>query len=74
MNQRMPSKAIHRALLVPLLVMTSGCAPRKFVVNKIGDSLAGSGTTRAADDEELAGDATPSSLKEIESRLARPFG
>jgi tetratricopeptide (TPR) repeat protein len=66
-----PSKAIYLALLLPLIVMTNGCALKKFAINKIGDSLASSGTTFAADDDvELVGQAVPFSLKLIESLLA----
>jgi predicted anti-sigma-YlaC factor YlaD len=44
---------------------------RKFAVNKLGDSLAESGTTFAADnDPELIGQALPFSLKLIEGLLA----
>src|SRR6266446_10172172 len=68
----MPTKAIYMALVVPLLIeTTSGCALKKFAINKIGDSLASSGTTFAADDDvELVGQAVPFSLKLIESLLA----
>jgi predicted anti-sigma-YlaC factor YlaD len=49
----------------------AGCSVKKFAVNKIGDSLASSGTTFASDDDpELVGQAVPFSLKLIESLLA----
>jgi predicted anti-sigma-YlaC factor YlaD len=70
-NRRMPSKAFRLTLLVPVIVMTGGCALKTFAINKIGDSLASSGTTFTADDDvELVGQAVPFSLKLIESLLA----
>src|SRR5262245_41736095 len=60
------------ALLGVLLLATPGCATMKRVaINKLGDSLAASGTTFASDDDvELVGQAVPFSLKLIESLLA----
>jgi len=56
--------------LILTFVMT-GCSVRKFAVNKLGDSLASSGTTFASDnDPEFVGQAVPFSLKLIESLLA----
>jgi predicted anti-sigma-YlaC factor YlaD len=54
-----------------LLAATAGCATVKRVaINKLGDSLAGSGTTYAADDDpDLVGQALPFGLKLIESLL-----
>lgn len=53
------------------LLMATGCSVRKFAINKLGDSLANSGTTFAADnDPELVGQAIPFSLKLIEGLLA----
>lgn len=47
-----------------------GCSIKRFAVNKIGDSLAESGTTFASDDDpELIADAVPFSLKLMESLL-----
>ena len=43
-----------RALLVALpaiLFATSGCSIKRLAVNKLGDALAGGGTTFAADDD-----------------------
>jgi predicted anti-sigma-YlaC factor YlaD len=52
-------------------LLTAGCSLNRFAVNKLGDALAGSGTTFAADDDpELVGQAIPFSLKLIESLLA----
>ena len=51
--------------------MNAGCSVRKFAVNKLGDSLANSGTTFASDnDPEFVGQAIPFSLKLIEGLLA----
>jgi len=55
-------------LLLPIL---GGCSVKKFAINKLGDSLANSGTTFASDDDpELVGQAVPFSLKLIEGLLA----
>lgn len=52
-------------------VSAAGCSLNRMAVNKIGDALAGSGTTFASDDDpELVGEAIPFSLKLIESLLA----
>ena len=57
-------------LLGTAMVMT-GCSVRKFAINKLGDSLANSGTTFASDnDPEFVGQAIPFSLKLIEGLLA----
>ncbi len=52
-------------------VLTSAaCSINRFAVNKLGDALAGSGTTFASDDDpELIAQAVPFSLKLIESLL-----
>jgi len=56
---------------IVVLVVSSGCSVRKFAINKLGDSLASSGTTFASDEDvELIGTALPFSLKLIESLLA----
>ena len=59
-------------LILLTLVAMTGCATVKRVaINKLGDSLAGSGTTFASDEDvELVGQAVPFSLKLIESLLA----
>lgn len=57
-------------LLITTIAMT-GCSVRKFAINKLGDSLANSGTTFASDnDPEFVGQAIPFSLKLIEGLLA----
>ena len=54
-----------------MLIAASGCSVKKFAINKLGDSLANSGTTYSADDDpELVGQALPFSLKLVESLLA----
>lgn len=58
-------------LVLALTVATSGCSARKFAINRLGDSLANSGTTFASDnDPEFVGQAIPFSLKLIEGLLA----
>jgi predicted anti-sigma-YlaC factor YlaD len=53
-----------------LSLLLSGCSIRRFAVNKVGDALAGSGTTFASDDDpELIKAAAPFSLKLMESLL-----
>jgi len=52
-------------------MLSTGCSVRRFAVNKLGDSLANSGTVYAADnDPELIGSALPFSLKLIDGLLA----
>jgi predicted anti-sigma-YlaC factor YlaD len=51
-------------------VLSIGCSPKRYAINKIGDALANPGTTYAADDDpELIAQAAPFSLKLIESLL-----
>lgn len=51
-------------------LLMSGCSMKRYAVNKLGDSLAKSGTSYAADnDVELVGQALPFSLKLIEGLL-----
>lgn len=57
-------------LLLLMLAINTGCSVKKYAINKLGDSLAKSGTTFAADDDpELVGGALPFSLKLIEGLL-----
>jgi predicted anti-sigma-YlaC factor YlaD len=54
-----------------LAVIGSGCSIKRMAVNKVGDALAGSGTTFASDDDpELVKAAVPFSLKLMESLLS----
>jgi len=58
-------------LLLAAACCASGCSVKRFAINKLGDSLANSGTTYAADDDpELVGQALPFSLKLVEGLLA----
>src|SRR5215467_11136596 len=58
-------------LLLATTTAMTGCSVRKFAINKLGDSLANSGTTFASDnDPEFVGEAIPFSLKLIEGLLA----
>jgi len=58
-------------LTVSLAVAGSGCSVKRVAVNKVGDALAGSGTTFASDDDpELIKAAVPFSLKLMESLLS----
>lgn len=58
-------------LALAALSLLTGCSVRKFAINKLGDSLANSGTTFASDnDPEFVGQAIPFSLKLIEGLLA----
>ncbi len=70
--QRKATKHATRLLLLALaLVLVPGCSIQRLAVNKVGDALAGSGTTFAADDDpELIKAAVPFSLKLMESLLA----
>ena len=66
---------MSKTLIVPLFVLvvvaTTGCSVKQFAINKLGDSLANSGTVYAADDDiELIGGALPFSLKLVEALLA----
>jgi predicted anti-sigma-YlaC factor YlaD len=62
---------LHLSFILFFASAMNGCSVRKFAINKLGDSLADSGTTFASDnDPELVGQAVPFSLKLIESLLA----
>ena len=59
------------ALLFAVFLLTPGCSINRIAVNKLGNALAGSGTTFASDDDpELIKAAAPFSLKLMESLLA----
>ena len=58
-------------LLAAVCCATTGCSVKRFAIDKLGDSLANSGTTYAADDDpDLVGQALPFSLKLVEGLLA----
>lgn len=62
---------VHRMAIVLLLMCATGCSIKKIAVNKLGNALAGSGTTFSSDnDPELVASAAPFSLKLMESLLA----
>src|SRR5262245_47042445 len=57
-------------VLLVVSLLESGCSIRRMAVNKVGDALAGGGTTFASDDDpELIKAAVPFSLKLMESLL-----
>lgn len=67
---RLPRPLMAMTTLITALLAT-GCSIQKMAVNKLGDSLAGGGGTFASDDDpQLIRDASPFSLKLIESLLA----
>jgi predicted anti-sigma-YlaC factor YlaD len=58
------------ASAVSLSLFGSGCSVKRIAANKVGDAVAGGGTTYAADDDpELVKAAAPFSLKLMESLL-----
>ena len=57
--------------MVGLAVIGTGCSVKRMVVNKVGNALAGGGTTFASDDDpELVKAAVPFGLKLMESLLS----
>jgi predicted anti-sigma-YlaC factor YlaD len=70
------SPNIHNLLLAGLLALAltpllSGCSVKRLAVNKVGDALAGSGSSFASDDDpDLVKAAVPFSLKLMEGLLA----
>jgi predicted anti-sigma-YlaC factor YlaD len=57
-------------MMVGLAVVGAGCSVKRVAVNKVGNALAGSGTSFASDDDpELVKAAVPFSLKLMESLL-----
>lgn len=70
----LPSSMPRRRLLLIALTaacLCASCSVKRFAINRLGDSLAESGTTFASDDDpDLVGAALPFSLKLIESLLA----
>jgi predicted anti-sigma-YlaC factor YlaD len=57
--------------LAAVVVLLPGCSIRKTAVNRLGDALAGTGSSFASDeDPELVGDAVPFGLKTMEALLA----
>lgn len=66
------SHDVLRAVGLALAISAaSGCSIKKFAINKLGDSLAETGTVYASDNDiELVGGALPFSLKLVEGLLA----
>jgi predicted anti-sigma-YlaC factor YlaD len=61
----------YRIFPLVAAMLLSGCSVKKFAINKVGDSLANSGTTYASDDDpDLVGQAVPFGLKLMEGLLA----
>jgi predicted anti-sigma-YlaC factor YlaD len=57
--------------VLALWIASAGCSVKRFAVNRVGDALAGSGTTFASDDDpDLIQSAVPFGLKLTESLLA----
>lgn len=57
--------------MIAALLTTPGCSIKRLAVSKLGDALAGSGTTFSSDDDpELIKSAVPFSLKLMESLLS----
>src|SRR5215470_11368877 len=71
-GRRTASREVGLMLLAVLAgAACGGCSIKKFAINKLGDSLANSGTTFASDnDPEFVGQAVPFSLKLIEGLIA----
>ena len=62
---------IPALLLGAVLAVSTGCSIKRLAVNKVGDALAGGGTTFSSDDDpDLVKSAVPFSLKLMESLLA----
>lgn len=73
-GRRPPVPVTRRCLLAlwaAAVLAGAGCSPRHWAVDRLGDALAGGGSTFAADDDpELVGAAAPFSLKLMEGLLA----
>lgn len=67
-----PAHLVVRGITLFLVMTAAGCSSiNRMAVNKLGDALAGGGTTFAGDDDpELIRQAVPFSLKVMESLLA----
>jgi predicted anti-sigma-YlaC factor YlaD len=69
--RRLKQNLLLSGLLAVVLAVGNGCSVKKLAINKLGDALAGGGTTFSSDeDPELVKSAIPFSLKLIESLLA----
>ena len=64
-------RGLAAVVLLSIVAWSSGCSVQRFAANRVGDTLAASGTTYSADDDpELIAAALPFSLKLMESVLA----
>jgi len=69
--RHLKQKLLLSGLLAIVLAAGNGCSVKKLAINKLGDALAGGGSTFSSDeDPELVKSAIPFSLKLIESLLA----
>jgi predicted anti-sigma-YlaC factor YlaD len=67
----MNNKLLQYTLVTAIVFAGGGCSFKRMAVNKLGNALAGGGTTFASDDDpELVKAAVPFSLKLMESLLA----
>ncbi len=65
-----PRLALPLAGLAVAAALSSGCSIRGYAINKVGDALAGTGSSFASDDDpQLVGDASPFGLKTMEALL-----
>ncbi|MBI4026143.1 MAG: hypothetical protein HY360_14245 [Verrucomicrobia bacterium] len=70
-RQAFAARAFWKAILLALALGVTGCSIQKFAADKLGDALANGGATFASDDDpDLIRDASPFSLKFMESLLA----
>ncbi len=68
MNQ--PRFVLPLAGLAVAAALLPGCSIRGYAINKVGDALAGTGSSFGSDDDpELIGDASPFGLKTMEALL-----
>src|SRR6266567_5014370 len=60
------------ALLLVVVVASTGCSVKKFAISRLGDSLASQSASSFAtdDDPELVGDALPFALKRSEEHTS----
>src|SRR5439155_26202730 len=71
MNHDLYRRSWRAFVLAAALGLNSACVVKRIAVNKLGASLAGSGSTSSSDDDpEFLGNSVPLSLKLIESLLA----
>jgi predicted anti-sigma-YlaC factor YlaD len=68
---RSAAQSLLCLVLLLCCILLDGCAVRQYAVNRLGDAIAGGGDAFASDnDPDLIRDATPFSLKIMESLLA----